>query len=59
MHSNILPLLGISTPEHISSVIQFSPILVNLGVEIHKGDYGIQEMNQTFVKRRDVGYDNF
>ena len=30
MHSNLLQLLGISTPENFSSILQFSLILINL-----------------------------
>ena len=37
MHSNSLPLLGICTPKNLSSIIQLSPIRINLGVLIRKG----------------------
>ena len=33
---NSLPLLGISTPKKVSSIIQFSQIHINLGVHIRK-----------------------
>ena len=38
MHSNLLPLLCIKTPQKFSSIIQFSQIHINLGVLIRKGD---------------------
>ena len=38
MHSNSLPLLGISTPKIFTSNIQILPIHINLGVLIRKGN---------------------
>ena len=34
MHSNLLPLLGISIPKEFSSIAQLLPIHINLGVLI-------------------------
>ena len=39
MHSNLLPLLGIGTPKIFSSITQFSPIHINLGVLIRNAVY--------------------
>ena len=40
MHLNLLPLLGMSTAKYFSSIIHFTPISINLGVLIRKGDKG-------------------
>ena len=38
IHSNLLPLLNISTPKNLSSIKQFLPIHINLGVLMRKRD---------------------
>ena len=43
MHPNPMRLLGISTPQKFSTIVQFLPIHINLGVQIRNGDSVVNE----------------
>ena len=51
MHSNLLPLLDISTPKILVNYT-FSPIPINLGVLIRKSEYGMSKNTCAILRYR-------